>query len=90
MGVISASNFLAPLTNKVHLGTIFIVLILFLTFRLSGGGLHTANYSQEESKETKVVVKTKQTKTTKPAVAKPAPKTEKDRGLDDIEAELGL
>ena len=41
MSLISAKNFVAPFTNRVHLITILLVSVLFATFRLSGGLLES-------------------------------------------------
>jgi hypothetical protein len=38
MGFIGTKNFMAPLSNKVHLAAILFIACLFAAFRLSGGG----------------------------------------------------
>ena len=40
MSLISSKNFLIPLTNKVHLITIFIVALAFAAFRMAGCNVH--------------------------------------------------
>ena len=39
MSLISPKNFIAPFTNVVNLATIIVVALLFLIYRLSGGGV---------------------------------------------------
>ncbi|RMG44028.1 MAG: hypothetical protein D6719_02600 [Candidatus Dadabacteria bacterium] len=46
MSLISVNNFIAPLTNKVHLATIFFVACAFAVFRLSGGGIERVPLNQ--------------------------------------------
>lgn len=39
MALISVKNLVTPLTNKVHLGTLVFVVVLFATFRAAGGAI---------------------------------------------------
>ncbi len=39
MSLISIKNFISPFTNTVHLVTIILVTVLFVLFRLQGGGV---------------------------------------------------
>lgn len=52
MSLINLQNFVTPLTNKLHLGTILLVAVLFAVFRLAGGGW--ASMSTESSYEDQV------------------------------------
>lgn len=38
MGMVQIKNFVVPLTNKIHVGTILLVALIFAVYRLSGGG----------------------------------------------------
>lgn len=40
MSLISLRNVLEPVTNKVHLITLFLLVLIFMVLRLSNGGLH--------------------------------------------------
>jgi len=45
MSLISTKNFLAPFSNTVNLVTIIVIALLFGIYRLSGGGVFTAERS---------------------------------------------
>lgn len=45
MGLVQVKNFVVPFTNKVHLGTILLVALIFAVYRLSGGGAEIVHSS---------------------------------------------
>jgi len=53
MSLISFRNFLAPLSNKLHIGAIIVVAILIAVARLSGAGLSRSGTSEGGTTESR-------------------------------------
>ena len=108
MGFVSTKNLLAPFSNKVHLVTILLVFLLFVSLRLSGGALRIVDADSDvTTQRTRSETAARTSATTRadvqrrgvtrsPAATRgrtappPARGGERDRALQEIEAELGL
>lgn len=100
MSLISAKNFIAPLQNKVHLGTIILVAICFAFLRGAGASLGfrptNTNYNSyqqtqphQAQSQAYPAKREKQTYTGRTATKNPA-KNNANSDLFDLEKELGL
>jgi len=87
MSLISARNFVTPLSNKVHLVTIVLVAVVFAVLRMQGGGVHISTELQEPKLHKNFQKQSTPTKvqTRKPATSVTARQPE---NLQDINKDL--
>lgn len=101
MALISAKNLVTPLTNKIHLTTIILIVVAFAFLRLSGGKLSLESSKKSGKEKTSSFAAPEKPKGSNPAgsirdnsalpwekkSAAPAPAENpgKAKSLDDIE-----
>jgi len=96
MSLISVRNFVAPLQNRLHLGTIIMVAVLIAVARLSGGAVRVGHSQKKSSLEPAVTAQDNsveedslETIETQPQKKLPARDLDRDP-LDDLLAEKPL